>query len=175
MRGLLLLSVVLAATVLATVAPGAAHAAVPCRNLIYNDWYKDGKIASTYPIACYRDALTHLRADAQIYSSLSTDIRSALQGALARKKGQAGVPAQIGKGSPPVQTSSVKEAVKTLHPKVAVPESAPASERHLATSGDVASSGSSGVPLPILVLGGLALLLAATGAIGAGVRRQRRR
>src|SRR5581483_9209188 len=46
--------------VLAALAPASASSAVPCRDKIYNDWYKDGKIATTYPIACYRDALKHV-------------------------------------------------------------------------------------------------------------------
>ena len=41
--------------------PATADAKVPCRNKIYNDWYHDGKIASTYPLGCYRDALAHVR------------------------------------------------------------------------------------------------------------------
>jgi len=37
-----------------------------------------------------------------------------------------------------------------------------------------ATSSSDGVPLPVLVLGGVALVLVASGAIGLGVRRYRR-
>src|SRR5437870_4676696 len=68
--------------------PATAKATVPCRDQIYNDWYKDGKIASTYPIACYRDALKHVPADARTYSSLADDIRAAEQGAEARLHGR---------------------------------------------------------------------------------------
>ena len=70
--------------VLAALAPASASSAVPCRDKIYNDWYKDGKIATTYSIACYRDALKHVPTDALTYSSLGDDIRSAMQGALAQ-------------------------------------------------------------------------------------------
>src|SRR5262245_37392521 len=88
----------LVALAVAFCVPATAKAAVPCRDRIYNDWYKDGKIASTYPIGCYRDALKHVPADARTYSSLADDIRAALQGALARLHGKTNVPAQIGKG-----------------------------------------------------------------------------
>src|SRR6478735_7913004 len=78
----LLLLLVLAAVAVPVAIPATASAAVPCRNKIYNDWYGDGKIASTYPIACYRDALRHMRTGDTIYSSLSDDIHSALQAAI---------------------------------------------------------------------------------------------
>src|SRR5579884_2890405 len=96
MKRLLLLVVV----VLAGLAPATGSASTPCRDRIYNDWYPDGKIKTTYPIACYRDALAHIRGDALVYSSLSDDIRSAMQAALARLHGRAKVPMQVGKGGP---------------------------------------------------------------------------
>ncbi len=71
MKRLLLLSL-LAALVVAV--PAQARAAAPCRDRIFNDWYADGKIASTYPHACYVDALRHIPADAEEYSSLREDI-----------------------------------------------------------------------------------------------------
>ena len=56
MRWLLL---VLALTV-CVVLPASANAKAPCRDQVFNDWYPDGKIASKYPLACYRDALKHI-------------------------------------------------------------------------------------------------------------------
>src|SRR5690349_5749122 len=53
----------------AAFAPATANASVPCRDRIYNDWYADGKIATTYPLGCYRDALKHVPTDARTYSS----------------------------------------------------------------------------------------------------------
>ncbi len=43
--------------------PATAAAKVPCRDQVYNDWDHDGKIASKYPVACYRDALRHVPTD----------------------------------------------------------------------------------------------------------------
>ena len=65
MKRLLLLSLLVVFAV-----PAQAHAAAPCRDRIFNDWYADGKIASTYPHACYVDALHHIPPDADVYSSL---------------------------------------------------------------------------------------------------------
>ena len=63
----------------------AAQAATPCWKKLLNDWY-DGRIDHTYPIACYRDALKHLPADVQTYSSAKDDILRALQSAIATRK-----------------------------------------------------------------------------------------
>ena len=159
---------------LAAFAPSTAGAAVPCRDRIYNDWYGDGKIATTYPVACYRDALKNFPTDAREYSSLVDDIRSALQGALARAKGQTQVPAQVGSGganvgsrhessskasSPHDPSLDRQEQVSTTLPTPAV------------ASG--ATSGGSGVPVPLLVLGGLALVLTAVGGVGVFAKRRR--
>ena len=91
---------ILAVAALAPFASPTAGAAVPCRDRIYNDWYHDGKIATTYPIACYRDALKHVKGDALVYSSLADDIRAAMQGALARQEGRHQGPGADRQGRP---------------------------------------------------------------------------
>jgi len=178
MRRLVLVALVAAAVV----GPGTANASVPCRDRIYSDWYRDGKIASTYPLACYRDAIRHVPRDADIYSSLKDDIRTALQAAEERAQGKH-VPTAVGHGLPAPVSSEVKDAsiVKrsTKRPAAQAPRTHTTPSKKTATTLASAApasttSGSSGLPVPILVLGGLALVLAATGAIGAGVRRFRR-
>src|SRR5262249_25347890 len=97
----------LAAAVVAASASAPARASTPCRDRIYADWYADGKIASTYPLACYRDALKHAegRADIGVYSSMLDDIRLALQAAVKRSHGQQ-VPPQVGGSSAVAATGS---------------------------------------------------------------------
>jgi hypothetical protein len=153
--------------------PSAAHAAVPCRDRIYNDWYVDGKIATSYPIACYRDALKHIPPDAQIYSNLSQDIHSAMQAALAAEHGKT-VPAEVGKGEKTKSQAKGSHAVNQQQTVASPTSSTPDSSTTIAAS-ETSSSGSSGLPLPIIVLGALAILLAAVGAAGAGVRYFRNR
>src|SRR6185312_16231283 len=89
---------------LALVVPvGATAAKKPsttvCRNKIINQWEGTGKIATTYPVACYKAALKYVKGKADIatYSSLSDDIRLALQAALEREKGEKNVPLDVGK------------------------------------------------------------------------------
>jgi hypothetical protein len=165
----LLLVLLLAVVAVPVAIPATAGAAVPCRNKIYNDWYGDGKIASTYPISCYRDALKHMRAGDTIYSSLSDDIHSALQAAIERSHGKAHVPAQVGRGLTKLGPNGVLVAdhTKKTH--------APPKNDTSVAAGPVAdsSSGGSGVPLPLLVLGGVAILLAAAGGLGMIARHRR--
>ena len=174
MKRVVLLILAVAAT--AAFVPSTAGAAVPCRDRIYNDWYSDGKIATTYPIACYRDALKHVRSDALAYSSLGDDIRAAMQGAIALEKGSTSVPAQIGNSGPAAKPhSEVRSKKHSSSPHDPNPGNQSVSST-LPTStvaaGVTGSSGSS-VPVPLLVLGGLALLLTALGGVGVIVKRRR--
>jgi hypothetical protein len=162
MKRALLLVVLLAAVAIPSTASAAGG---PCRNKVFNDWYPDGKIASTYPVACYRDALKHIPPDAAIYSSLSDDIRAAMRAAIRRAHGLS-APAFVGHGAKAVGAGSVMGTTASVG--TAAPSAEAAPNHH---DGVVATATSA--PLPIVVLGGLALLLVATGAIGAGVRHFR--
>jgi hypothetical protein len=156
----------LLATLLAVVIPAPASAAgTPCRNKVFNDWYPDGKIASSYPVSCYRDALKHLPSDAAVYSSLSDDVRAAMQAAMRRAQGLS-APAQVGHGAKAVGAGDVKGALVSISTSKK-PTDGQASTGVLATA--------TSAPLPILVLGGIALALVAAGGIGAGVRQARGR
>ncbi|HEY7397313.1 MAG TPA: hypothetical protein VH538_03350 [Gaiellaceae bacterium] len=179
---LLLLVVLLAATAFA---PGRAAAASPCRNKIFNDWYRDGKIASTYPISCYRDALKHIPPDVRVYTGLADDIRFALQAAIDRSHGKA-EPAQVsshltssgGPTSDDPPTSSTKHHSPTSTAPTSPDAGGGATTTTKTPTGPIvapaAGSSSSGVPVPVLVLGGVALLLVASGGIGLGVKHFRR-
>ena len=169
MKRLLLLAVL---AVAATALPAQASAAGPCRNDIYDDWYQDGKVASTYPISCYRDAIKHVHGDAQIYSSLIDDIRAAMQAAIARSHGKNNVPTQVGKGlsKSEVNTPGIKVDATTHDGDAARPDSTVGAST--IASPPVADSGDGGVPVPLLVLGGLALALAAAGGLGMLARRR---
>jgi hypothetical protein len=152
-------------TLLAVALPGPASAATsPCRNKIFNDWYPDGKIASTYPVACYEDALKHMPPDARVYSSLGDDVRAAMRAAMRRTQGLS-APLQVGHGPKATGAGEVKSALVSVHN----------TPHDRASTGVVATASSA--PLPILVLGGIALALVAAGAVGVGVRhaRQKRR
>jgi hypothetical protein len=159
--------------------PGTAGAAVPCRNKVFNDWYHDGRIASSYPLACYRDALKHVPADARVYSSLATDISSAMFAATRHQHGKV-VPKQVGRGLK-VAAPRHDGGTGVLVSSGQAPAPSDPSDPSLGVAAPAAPAATgladtaSNAPLPILVLGGVALALVAAGGIGVGVRRVRQR
>jgi hypothetical protein len=180
MKRLLLVSLSLLVVV---AVPARAHAAAPCRDRIFNDWYADGKIASTYPHACYVDALRHIPADADQYSSLRQDITAAMRAAVLHAEGKA-VPTQVGHGFAQhnVLVSGTPTTTTKTAPHDASPPASPSSTQDPSPGGGQSASpsaqvatSSGGAPLPVLALGGLALALVAAGAIGAGVKHARSR
>jgi hypothetical protein len=172
-------------TVLALVVPAGATAAkkpstTVCRNKIINQWEGTGKIKTTYPVACYKAALkyVHGKADISTYSSLSDDIKLALQAALERKKGDKQIPLDVGKHYNGKNTTGSKGTGgkgTTTTGGVTISKPPRGGAGGTPQSASSTSDSGSGTPLPILVLGGVAIALIAAGAIGTGVRYQRRR
>jgi hypothetical protein len=150
--------------------PTAANAAVPCRNKIYNDWYADGKIATTYPISCYRDAIKHVSNDAKIYSSLVDDIKSAMRAAVERSHHEK-VPAQVGHGKGVNLAGGKRKTTTTTNPDT----SSTTTTSSIGPGTQNTGGGGGGVPTPIIILGALAIVLAIAGAAGTGLRYYRRR
>ncbi len=144
-----------------------AAAATPCWKALLNDWY-DGRIDHTYAKHCYTDALSHLPTDVRTYSSAQNDIERALQSALAsaRKHGT-----QVGPNTllpPPPAASSGR------HPAGrggGGTQTTPGRKPQPGLAGALSSGSPSSLPLPLLVLGGLALVLVGAGAAGLVVRR----
>lgn len=173
---------VIAATMLgAVVRPAPAAAATPCWKALLNDWY-DGRIDNSYPIRCYTQALAHLPADVQTYSSAHDDIFRALQSARARlrKAGAAVTPnTKVPPSSPTPTSTSTSTTPKTPTPPTSttpVPTTpSPGREQGKGINrlaDKLNPSSPSSLPLPLLVLGALALLLVAAGGAGVLVKRR---
>ena len=167
MRWLLL---VLALAVCASL-PATAQAKVPCRNQVFNDWEHDGQISSKYPLACYRDALRHVPTTEKIYTSLEDDIRAAMQGAIARLQGKKVAP-EIGHKFT-AATPGVGPVLVDQRPRDEQANPTGPGTSSAASPLNPTNPSGSGVPVPLLVLGGIALALIASGAVGAIVRRRR--
>jgi hypothetical protein len=142
-------------------ARAAAAAGTPCWKVLLNDWY-DGRIDGTYPRHCYNDALKHLPADVQTYSSAHDDILRALQSAIAkqRKLGhKVGPNTLIAAPAGPKQGGSKTDTTQT-------------GRKQGTGLADKLNPGSpSSLPVPLLILGGLALVLVAAGGAGLVVKR----
>lgn len=141
-----------------------ADAATPCWKRLINDWY-DGRIDRTYPASCYRAAIKNLPEDVDAYSTAREDLERALLSA-ARRKGSAldaddpippGPGNEAGPKAEDPATSENGEAAPPL-PGSDDGDSGGLLETFRPSSADE-------IPVPLLVLGGLAVLL--LGAAGA--------
>jgi hypothetical protein len=151
--------------------PLPAAAATPCWKALLNDWY-DGRIDNTYPIHCYSDALKHLPADVQTYSSAHDDILRALQNAKSelKRKGTKITPDTL---VPPAAKPQTKRTTTGSQTTTTQPPGRKPPGGGLPSAVDkVNHSSPSSVPLPLIVLGALALLLIAAGGIGLLAKRR---
>ena len=167
-------ALVAAALFAAVVHASPAAAATPCWKLLLNDWY-DGRIDHTYAVHCYQDALHHLPADVQTYSSAHDDILRALQSAIAKQK-QAGKTVQPNSPvAPQTSTTTTTETGTGTNGSTTTTIAVVPGRKPDKGLGGVAEqlnpSSSTSLPLPLLVLGGLALLLVAAGAVGLATKR----
>jgi hypothetical protein len=164
-----------AALAVAFALPSAADAAKPCWVRLVNDWY-DGRIDKTYPVSCYRAAIKNLPDDVAAYSNAREEINRAL---LAAIKKSAASGQQLGPGDPvPPQVGGVGRT-STLPGKTETTGDGD-SEATGGSPGDGGDDGPLGVlkpanadsvPIPLLVLAGLALVLLAAASAGFVARR----
>jgi hypothetical protein len=142
-----------------------APAATPCWKLLLNDWY-DGTISNVYPIPCYHQAINHLPTDVQVYSSARDDILRALQQAVQRQKTTKNPQTTITPGAttPGRTTSTTTDTTPTTTTKK--------KKGPIGTAiRDITPGGADSFPLPLLILGLLAILLVLAGVGGMIWRR----
>ena len=146
----------------------AGGASKSCAKQVVADWYGDGRVDSIYPLHCYQDAIRSLPIDVLDYSNAKEDILRAL--AFARKgkpdPGPTGGPRPAG-GEDPTDTTGPGAGPGDPND--------PGDPSDTVASPPVDTSGPSSVPIPLLVLGGLALLLLAAGGAGYLSRRAQAR
>jgi hypothetical protein len=167
-----------ACLLLASARPAAA--ASPCWKTLLNDWY-DGRIDNTYPVSCYREAIKHLPTDVQTYSSARDDIERALQSAQQRDRQlhDPVTPSTLVPGSGTKTTTTPAAATPgstttTTTGAVSFPGNKP--NGGISSLADQLNPASpSSLPIPLLVLGGLAILLVAAGGVGVLVKRAQNR
>ena len=153
----------------AAVRPAPAQAATPCWKLLLNDWY-DGRIDQTYSVHCYKDALKHLPADVQTYSSAHDDILRALQTAIAKQQ-KSNKPVGENTPVPPSGSGSGSGGGSSGSGTDTTTTGSDGRQGSDGLAGKVSSDDPSSIPLPLLILGGLALLLVAAGAAGLIAKR----
>ncbi len=166
---LLVLAFVVGLLATLSLAGPAAAATKSCADDVVADWYGDGRVDKVFPLECYREAIRSLPVDVLDYSNAKQDILRAL--AFARKgtadPGPSGAPQPTAGGG----TDGTAEPGEAQNPGEDPAD--PGQPTHPGdegtdtnASGAVDTSGPSSLPIPLLILGGLALLLLAAGAAG---------
>jgi hypothetical protein len=154
-------AVALAAVPAAAAAPAATlHATNGCDLAVINDWLKDGHVDRIYAIPCYTQAIQRLNSmpDVKGYSSATDDIHDALLAAIRQDRGGGGSSGGSGP-SGPSDGSNPPSSSPSSSDGTGTPTSNGDKSviRHLADR--LGPSNAQSIPLPLLVLGGLAVLL----------------
>ena len=176
---------------------GAGNAnAAPCWKVLINDWY-DGRIDKVYPARCYGEAIKRLPRDVKDYASAEEDINRALQQRLVspRRTGtregdktrtiptgndsggggtngdgtDGGGGGTTGGPEPPTETRAEPPTETTAGDEV------PGRDESGGILDTFGPSNADAVPLPLLILAGVALLLLAAAAVSFVTRRLQKR
>jgi len=163
-----LVLVVTLVALLAFASPAAA--AKSCGRAVIDDWYDDGRVDGTYALHCYDDAIEILPRDVRDYSSAKEDIQRALTNA---KRGQPAPPAQT---DPTPSGGSTTPEDPEDEPGGTGTTGGPPSDGDESPTDTVAgvpvdTDSASSIPIPLLILAGLALLLVLGGSAGYVIRR----
>jgi hypothetical protein len=153
-----LIVLVVAIAAAGTLGVGQAQAS-KCSSALIKDWYVDGRIDQTYAVHCYREALKDIPEDQIVYGTLREDLTRALQATIRKHGGDV-------TGNTPVPPSGNSNGPGG--------GSAGSSKdegffRWLARA--IGPDTANSIPVPLLVLGGLALALIAAAGVSFFARR----
>ena len=160
------LAAISALTLLALPSPADA-ATKSCADQVVADWYGDGRVDRIFPLHCYQEAIRSLPVDVLDYSNAKEDILRALQFARQKKPD----PGPSGGEAPNETTGEQPGDDDSLPPGTGNPDDPTGT----VASPPVDTSGPSSIPIPLFILGGLALLLLAAGGAGYLSRRAQAR
>jgi hypothetical protein len=162
---LLLTAAAIVGAALGLAQPAEARTMSSCSKALIHDWYVDGRVDKTYPVHCYREALKKLPEDQIIYGSLRQDLTRALQSAIRQHGGHVSRDTLVvplggasggGKGDGPSGGAASGGVFRWLSRKLG-PGTADS------------------IPIPLLVLAGLAFALMAAAGISFLARRMQAR
>ena len=136
-----------------------------------DDWYDDGRVDGTYALHCYDDAIDALPRDVRDYSSAKEDIQRAMT---AKMRGEPAPPATTDPSpDEPAPGEDPEPGDTTGTPPGGSGDggSGGDGDGDNEAGGAVDGESASALPVPLLILAGLALLLVAGGSAGYVMRR----
>jgi hypothetical protein len=161
------------------VAPAAAFA--DCGTTIIDDYLKDGTISGSYPSSCYKSALKQIPTDADIYTDIRASINAAMNSGGSNGSGGSQNEINVPGTTTPKPKPTTTDA-GTPDPGTTTDEFLPVAPGTTTNSGlvgnalkDIGPKHADEVPLPVIILGGLAALLILAGAGGLIAQRRARR
>ena len=167
--GLLLIALVMVSSVGSKPAMAMAKAK-SCADQVIADWYDDGRVGKIYPLHCYTEAIAKLPPDVLDYSNAKEEIGRALAFAKQGKPDPGGSDPSPGSTGTTETSTTSTQSTRTATTKTATTKTTPTTTVDTDTTSTVVpptdTSGPSSVPVPLLVLGGLAVLLLAAGSAG---------
>jgi hypothetical protein len=153
--------------VLAAAGQAAAAKKPSCAEQVVADWYDNGRVDYLYPLHCYREAIKSLPPDVKDYSSAKEEIERALQDAANRPPVSKPTELDTTPGTGTTQGGTTPDETETTGTGTETDD-----ETSAAAGGDGPNTaGPSSVPIPLIVLGGLSVLLLAAGSAGYLARR----
>lgn len=178
-----ILAVAAVAATAGSFAPAADAAQAPCWKVLLNDWY-DGRIDDSYPVRCYREAIDNLPDDVDAYTEAREDIQRALLAAVRTSGGTLDaddlVPPEPGNGSgrdgaggeDDGDGDSDGDGIPNDEDEDTDTTAGPGDDRgDDGLVGFFRPSNADEIPLPLLLLAGLAVLLLAAASAGFVTRR----
>jgi hypothetical protein len=142
--------------------PAQARSLSVCSKALIHDWYVDGRVDKTYPVHCYREALKGIPEDQIIYGTLRQDLTRALQATIRQHGGHVNgdtLVIPVGGSSGGDGGSGTGSSGGVFH--------------WLAKK--LGPSTADSIPIPLLVLGGLAFALMAAAGVSFVARRMQAR
>ena len=155
-------AVAIGAAALGTAQPAQARSMSTCSKALIHDWYVDGRVDKTYPVHCYREALNQIPEDQAIYGTLRQDLTRALQSTIRQHGGHVTGDTLViplggpGGGNGPNGTGGTGGIFHWLAQKLG-------------------PSTADSIPIPLLILGGLAFALMAAAGVSLIARRMQAR
>jgi hypothetical protein len=153
----------------------SASAATKCGKAVLLDWYDNGRIDKLYPLHCYEEGIDAIPNDIGPYSDAQDVIFRALQGALHNNLVKGGCdPTADGSADDCAGSggSTGKGGGKGGNDGSVGSNHGPDQPQAQDETPIVNTSSASTVPVPLLVLGGMSLLLLGAGGLGYLSRRR---
>ena len=131
-----------------------------CGDKVLADWFDNGRIDRLYQAHCYEEAIDAIPEDLEQYTDAQEVIGRALQASLRGELDPGGVDPTPGDDPPSGPGNSGNPGNPGDPSDPTDPD--PGSE----ATPDVDTTGISSVPIPLLVLGGMSIMLLAAGGLG---------